>query len=314
MNRRMGTILFGALIVSVICTFLALKMLKGRMNNGPQITTTRVVSASHNIKLGQVLSSSDLTMGEVAGAPPKGTFLKAEDLVGRGVISEVYQGEPILESRLSPKGSGGGLASVIPTGMRACAVRVDEVVGVSGFATPGMRVDVLATAQRINPVNPSDSGTVAKTLLQNIQVLSAGTDMQRDAEGKAHSVQVVNLLVAPEQAQILSLATNQMKIQLVLRNPLDTTVTDVRGVGMSSLMSDIPGAAAAPRSYAGTTSSANPTGGPNLGHAVDPQQIGSNGPDPGVVTSRPRKKGPTVEVINGTTRTEQSFGTAEEQH
>ena len=105
--------------------------------------------------------------------------------------------------------------------MRACAVKVDEVVGVAGFVTPGMRVDVLISGNPPGPVNPL-VGTKVKTLLQNIQVLSAGTDIQKDAEGKPQNVQVVNLLVTPKQAELLSLASNQTHIQLVLRNPLDT--------------------------------------------------------------------------------------------
>src|SRR5215469_7942610 len=118
--------------------------------------------------------------------------------------------------------------------MRACAVRVDEVVGVAGFVTPGMRVDVL-----VSGVPPGQQGnsqqTETHTILQNIEVLSAGTDIQKDQEGKPQQVQVVNLLVTPEQAQILSLASTQMHIQLVLRNPLDTKVEQVPETAMENL-------------------------------------------------------------------------------
>ena len=141
--------------------------------------------------------------------------------------------EPILDSQLAGIGSGGGLAPTIPKGMRACAVRVDEVVGVAGFVIPGMRVDVLVSRQ-IRRVD-SNQGVVTETILQDIQVLSAGTDIQRDAEGKPQQVQVVNLLVTPEQAQLLSLAANSLKIQLVLRNPLDTQTTKVPETAMSNL-------------------------------------------------------------------------------
>ena len=128
-------------------------------------------------------------------------ILKREDAVGRGVVSDLYQGEPILDSRLAAVGSGGGLAATIPQGMRACAVKVDDVVGVAGFVTPGMRVDVLISGNAPGAANASE-GTQVKTLLQNIQVLSAGTDIQKDAEGKPQQVQVVNLLVTPDQAEI----------------------------------------------------------------------------------------------------------------
>ncbi len=97
------------------------------------------------------MRDADLTTTEIVGPLPKGAILKREDAVGRGVISDLYQGEPILESRLAAVGSGGGLAATIPQGMRACAVKVDDVVGVAGFVTPGMRVDVLISG---NPPGP----------------------------------------------------------------------------------------------------------------------------------------------------------------
>jgi pilus assembly protein CpaB len=132
--------------------------------------------------------------------------------------------------------------------MRAIAVRVDQVVGVAGFVTPGMRVDVL-----VSGVPPAGSGgggaqdTQVRTILQNIEVLSAGTDIQKDAEGKPQQVQVVNLLVTPEQAQVLALASNETKIQLVLRNPLDTKVAPVQGTAMTNLFLDQNAPATKPR-------------------------------------------------------------------
>jgi pilus assembly protein CpaB len=167
------------------------------------------------------------------GAPPKGAILKPSDAIGRGVLANIYQGEPIIDTRLAPVGSGGGLAATIPQGMRACAVKVDQVVGVAGFVTPGMRVDVLVSGVPPGVQDPSE-GTITKTVLQNIAVLSAGTDIQKDAEGKPQQVQVVNLLVTPEDAQVLSLASN-LKIQLVLRNPLDTKIETVNRAATGQL-------------------------------------------------------------------------------
>jgi pilus assembly protein CpaB len=202
-----------------------------------QPNATRVVAAAADIKLGTLLTPGDLTTIEIAGALPKGAILKPEQAVGRGVVSDLYQGEPISESRLAPVGSGGGLAATIPQGMRACAVKVDDVVGVSGFATPGMRVDVLISGNPPDQQNAT-SGSKVKTLLQNIGVLSAGTDIQKDAQGKPQQVQVVNLLVTPDQAEILSLASSQAHIQLVLRNPLDTQIADTSGTVVSNLFAD----------------------------------------------------------------------------
>jgi pilus assembly protein CpaB len=188
-----------------------------------------------------VLTADNLTTMEIAGTPPQGTILEKDksQAIGRGVISEIYAGEPIIENRLAAIGSGGGLAATIPAGMRACAVKVDEVVNVSGYVTHGMRVDVLISGTPPGTQDPT-LGTVSRTLLQNIQVLSAGTDMQKDAEGKPKQVQVVNLLVTPEQAESLSLASN-LKIQLVLRNPLDTKITVVPGTATGNLFAGANG-------------------------------------------------------------------------
>ena len=209
MNRRLLTILLAAFVIAGLCAFLVYRIVGSRITASKPKPTTHVVSAASDIKLGSVLAPSDLSTVEIAGSAPKGAILKPADAIGRGVLSDIYQGEPILESRLAPKGSGGGLAATIPDGMRACAVKVDDVVGVAGFVTPGMRVDVLVSGNP--PGAASTQGTMTKTILQNIAVLSAGTDIQKDAEGKPQQVQVVNLLVTPEQAETLSLASGQLE-------------------------------------------------------------------------------------------------------
>jgi pilus assembly protein CpaB len=235
MNRRLLNILLIAFVIAAVCSFVVFRLV-GRLSGNRQ-TTARIVAAATDIKLGSVLRDVDLTTIEIAGTLPKGALLKREDAIGRGVVSNLYVGEPILESRLAARGSGGGLAATIPHGMRASAVKVNDVVGVAGFVTPGMRVDVLITGTPPGPVNPSQ-GTLVKTLLQNIEVLSAGTDIQRDAEGKPQQVQVVNLLVTPEQAEVLSLASNEAHIQLVLRNPLDTKLDKPPGTAMAQLFNE----------------------------------------------------------------------------
>jgi len=164
---------------------------------------------------------------------PKGSQVNRAGALDRGVISAIYEGEPVTESRLASAGSGGGLAATIPSGMRACAVKVNDVVGVAGFVIPGMRVDVLITG--VPPGGAVETGPAVRTLLQNIQVLSAGGNIDKDKEGKPQQVQVVNLLVTPGQAEILSLAGNETRIQLILRNPLDTQVTAPPGTVMSEL-------------------------------------------------------------------------------
>ena len=235
MNRRLFFILVSAFFIAAACSYLVYRVVGTRLALGQQ-KATRVIVAVNDVKLGSVLKDADLSTTDISGPLPKGAILKRQDAIGRGVVSDLYQGEPILESRLAAVGSGGGLAATIRQGMRACAVKVDEVVGVAGFVTPGMRVDVLISG---NPPGPANllQGTKVKTLLQNIQVLSAGTDIQKDAEGKPQQVQVVNLLVSPDQAELLSLASNQAKIQLVLRNPLDNQMAHPPGTAMATLFS-----------------------------------------------------------------------------
>ena len=233
MNRRMMIILLSAFVIASMSAFLVWRMVGARISAARPIATTKVVAAAKEIKIGTVLDASDLTTIQLVGSAPTGAILDVKNAIGRGAISQIYSGEPILENRLAPKGSGGGLAATIKEGMRACAVKVDEVVGVAGFATPGMRVDVLVSGVPPNSQNTQNSQV--RTILQNIEVLSAGTDIQKDAEGKPQQVQVVNLLVTPEQAQILSLAATQMRIQLVLRNPLDTKISIVPDTAMTSL-------------------------------------------------------------------------------
>jgi pilus assembly protein CpaB len=235
MNRRLLNILLIAFVIAAGCSYIVFRLVGNRLS-GTRQTSTHVVAAATDIKLGTVLRDADLTTVEIAGTLPKGVILKKENAIGRGVISNLYLGEPVLENRLAAPGSGGGLAATIPQGMRATAVKVNEVVGVAGFVTPGMRVDVLITGNP--PGGATTQGSLVRTLLQNIEVLSAGTDIQRDAEGKPMQVQVVNLLVTPTQAEILSLASSETRIQLVLRNPLDTKLDKPPGTATAQLFTD----------------------------------------------------------------------------
>lgn len=233
MNRRLVTTLLIATLIGGACAYLVYRMASPRMGAAPP--TVKVVAAKENIKIGTLLTAANLSTVEISGTLPKGAILKPENAIGRGVISNLYQGEAILEDRLATPGSGGGLAAKIPAGMRACAVKVDEVVGVAGFVTPGMRVDIL-TSGTPDGASSNGPGVLANTILQNIEVLSAGTDIQKDEEGKPKPVKVVNLLVTPEQAETLTLASNHLTIQLVLRNPLDTKIAVVPRASLASLL------------------------------------------------------------------------------
>jgi pilus assembly protein CpaB len=275
MNRRLLIILFSAFVIASISTFVVWRMVGSKMNVPKPQASASVVAAAKDVKIGMILAPEDLTTVQLVGQPPQGAILDKKDAIGRGVISDIYQNEAILDNRLAPKGSGGGMAATIKPGFRACAIRVDEVVGVAGFVTPGMHVDVLISG--VPPNQGNNQETQTRTILQNIEVISAGTDIQKDAEGKAKPVQVVNLSVTPEQAQIIALASNQMKIQLVLRNPLDTTVTSLPETAMASLFG-----------------------------GVKPPPAPSKGPR----KPRPAAASPyTITVINGGQKSEEKFAT-----
>jgi pilus assembly protein CpaB len=235
MNKRLISVLLFALVVAGLATLLFYRLMAGRMSTETKPVTTQVFVAARNLSVGTLVRDIDVILAPWAGAIPQGAILKKEDLVGRGVLSPVYEGEPMIEARLAAKNAGAGLAATIPPGMRAAAIRVNEIIGVSGFVVPGMRVDLLITGSA--PGVASNLGTLSRTLLQNIEVLSAGQNMQKDAEGKPVTVPVVNLLVTPEQAEILNLASTDTRIQLVLRNPLDTAIVKTNGTALSNLFS-----------------------------------------------------------------------------
>ena len=138
-------------------------------------------------------------------------------MLGRGVIIPITMGEFILPSKLAPENAGAGLPSMIPPGMRAVSVRVNEVVSVAGFVGPGTRVDVLLTGTPNGSTEPQTT-----TVLQNVAVIASGHTLERSANGEAQSTPVITLLATPEDAERLTLASSEGKIQLSLRNPLDT--------------------------------------------------------------------------------------------
>jgi pilus assembly protein CpaB len=199
--------------------------------------TQPVVVAAADLSLGAELKKEDLAVVNFpTGQAPAGTFAKPSDIIGRGLIVSMVKNEPVLPAKLASKEAGSGLPPVIPDGMRALSVRVNEVIGVAGYVLPGTRVDVVATA---NPTSqPSD--TTSKVILANVQVLTAGTRMEQDQEkGKPMQVTVVTLLVYPDQAERLALASTEGKIQLALRNPMDQGAPETPGVKPAALLGTV---------------------------------------------------------------------------
>src|ERR1039457_906417 len=237
MNKRFVGVLIFAFIVALgfSTVFYRLLVHQSQTTNAAR-TTVRIALATRDLEVGTILKDEDVKVEDWPGAVPAGATARAQDLVGRGVTTAIYAREPMIDSRLAPKGAGGGLAAMIPQGMRAVAVRVNEVVGVAGFVVPGMHVDVLISGN--TPGGSGNLGTLTQTLLQNIEVLSAGQDFKKDAEGKPVMVQVVNMLVTPTQAEQLSLAASQTSIQLVLRNPLDHEIAKTPGTALQRLFNN----------------------------------------------------------------------------
>jgi pilus assembly protein CpaB len=184
-----------------------------------------VVVASRPLGVGVMIKAPDIKLTKYPrNAVPKGAFAKAEEVIDRPVISNVLVDEPILEGRLAAKGSGLGLAPTIPVGMRAITVRVNDVAGVAGFVLPGMHVDVLVTGKP-----PEGDDNMTNTVLQNMLVLSAGKELQPDANGNAMPTPTVTLMGTPEEAETLTLANNRGQIQLILRNSSDQAMAETSG-------------------------------------------------------------------------------------
>jgi pilus assembly protein CpaB len=211
------------------------------------IPTKPVVVAASDLDVGAELSRDTVRIIDwPANSLPAQAFNDPKDVIGRGLILPVIQNEPILPMKLASLEAGAGLPPAIPPGLRAVSVRVNEVIGVAGYVLPGTRVDVLAT------VNPTDqhSDITSKVILTNVQVLAAGTKIERDVDrNKPIPVTVVTLLVAPEESERLTLASSEGKIQLALRNPLDKATPNTPGIRPAALL----GYGVAPRAAAART-------------------------------------------------------------
>jgi pilus assembly protein CpaB len=198
-----------------------------------------VMVAANDLQVGARVEEHDIKVIRIPGADlPPGAPRKRSEVIGHGVIIPIYRGEFILPNRLAAENAGSGLPSLIPPGMRAVSVRVNEVVSVAGFVTPGTRVDVLLTG---TPGNGGEQETT--TVLQNVAVLAAGHTLERTSTGEAQNTAVITLLVSPDDAQRLTLASSQGHIQLALRNPLDTKQDEVPSANSRGLYK---GMAAAP--------------------------------------------------------------------
>lgn len=239
MNRGVRTAL--VLVVALVMATLASYALYIAVQQMPvrevEVNSVPIVVANQDLPVGTLLTVDHLkTVPWPASSPVPGGFADPAEIADRGLISGVVMNEPLTESKLAPKEAGGGLPPSIPLGMRALSVRVNEVIGVAGFVVPGTRVDVLATVQQ------GQGNSISKVVVSNVQVLTAGTryDLERARTGEPMPSTVVTLMVTPEEAERISLASNEGALVLTLRNPLDTKPTETEGVRTASLMGTPP--------------------------------------------------------------------------
>ena len=242
MRNRIFAVLAIAILAGGSLAYGTYNFMQAAPASAVEMKTQAVVVAAADLQLGTALKREDLQVIDFPeGAAPEGAFSEPSDLVGRGLIVPLVKNELVLAAKLASKEAGAGLPPVIPEGMRAVSVRVNEVVGVAGYVLPGNRVDVVATA---SPTE-SRSDTTSKVVLSNVQVLTAGTRMEQSQDdNKPTQVTVVTLLVNPEQAERLALASTEGKIQLALRNPLDQGSPDTPGIKTLGLLGGKPPAAA----------------------------------------------------------------------
>jgi len=206
-----------ALLVAILASryvYLQLRQVQATVSKPAKVS--QVVVAAGPLKLGQRLETGDLRLLEWPdGKQPAGSFARLEDCQGRALVTPLIENEAVLENKLAPREAGAGLAVAIPVGQRAVAVGVDDVVAVAGFVTPGTVVDVLVSGS-------GASGPMTRIVLEHVRVLAVGQQVQADVNGKPQTAPVVTLLVSPEDAEKLTLATAGGRIHLALRNTTDT--------------------------------------------------------------------------------------------
>ncbi len=221
MDKRLLTVILMAVFVALVITAVFYQITVGRKPAQAEMPTRELVVAKKDLPMGSVITEADVTLVLYPEqAMPKGGFTDINEVLDRAIVQPILANEPVIAGRVTEKGAGFGLAPLIPEGKRAMAIAVNQVSGVSGFILPGSNVDILLTG---TPTNATDRMT--KTVLENVTVLSTGHRQQPNANGQPENVPVVNVLVTPEQAELLTLATDAGKIQLVLRNPVDEKET-----------------------------------------------------------------------------------------
>jgi pilus assembly protein CpaB len=233
-NKRFFIVLAGALLFGLLAAVSVSRYLSSAQAYSKNLNQVAVAKVS--IPLGTKIIAEQVMMVQFPKeSTPDGTFSVADKLVGRVAVTNINAREPITEARLAPEGTAGGLSAVIPEGYRAMTVKVDDVVGISGFIMPGTLVDVVVV---IDPAeNTSRQDPISKIVLQNIRVLANGQNIDKpEDQREANSVKAVTLQVTPEQAEKLALAATEGKLQLVMRNSTDQGDEETKGIDKRALL------------------------------------------------------------------------------
>jgi pilus assembly protein CpaB len=251
-NKRFFVVLIGALLFGLLAAVTVSRYLSSAQAYSKDMN--RVVVAKVAIPVGTKIIPEQLMMVQFPKeSTPDGTFEAPEKLSGRVAVVNIMAREPVTESRLAPEGTAGGLSAVIPEGYRAMTVKVDDVVGISGFIMPGTLVDVVVV---IDPGDRTGADPISKIVLQNIKVLANGQNIDKpENQRDANSVKAVTLQVTPEQAEKLALASTEGKLQLVMRNSTDQGDEKTNGVNKRGLLT---GEHAAPAPEPGSLKSEQP--------------------------------------------------------
>jgi pilus assembly protein CpaB len=294
-NKRLIIAIAAAIVFGLIAAVSVSRYLASAQSYTRNLNN--VVVAKVDIAIGERIIAEQLAVVQLPrSAAPDGTFSKIdENLVGRVAVTRIAAREPVTEGRLAPLGSAAGLSSVIPEGFRAMNVRVDDVVGISGFIMPGALVDVVVV---IETPDDKQRERVSKIVLQNIKVLANGANLDKPKnEKEVERVKTVTLQVTPEQAEKLALASSEGRLQLVMRNSIDQGDEVTSGATKKSLLS---GERAQPVPEPGLGSDAKPAPRASASAPRRPRpRLAASETAVKVNTPAPAPVRPSIEVIEG---------------
>ena len=295
MKSRALWVLLAALLAGVAAVWLATRWMQAQTGE-----ITRVVVARSDIPLGTRLEPQMLQLAEwPRSSVPSGSRDTVQSLDGRVVTTALQRGEPVIEARLAPQGARAGLSAVVPEGKRAMTVRVNDVVGVAGFALPGTYVDVLVnTVEDVGTGRDARERSVSKIVLERILVLAAAQEADRDST-RPRVVSDVTLELTPSQAETLDLASSVGTLSLVLRNHADLDATTTRGATKAGLLAAVSDAKPMP-----------PPAGPRASAAAPSKKVMAQAavpPKPAIPTVVVAPARPCVEIVAGPVRRTECF-------